>query len=129
MQIWNEYFDNNKERFLNELLDLLRIPSISADSAYKDDVKRCAEQVQKLMLEAGVDKAEVIPTAGHPIVYGEKIVDASLPTVLVYGHYDVQPADPLDLWETPPFEPTVRDGKIYARGAADDKGQIGRAHV
>jgi len=124
MQIWNEYFDNNKERFLNELLDLLRIPSISADSAYKDDVKRCAEQVQKLMLEAGVDKAEVIPTAGHPIVYGEKIVDASLPTVLVYGHYDVQPADPLDLWDSPPFEPVIKDGKIFARGACDDKGQF-----
>lgn len=124
MQIWNEYFENHKERFLNELLDLLRIPSISADSAYKEDVNRCAEHVKQAMLQAGVDKAEVYPTKGHPIVYGEKIIDPSLPTVLVYGHYDVQPADPLDLWDSPPFEPVIKDGKIYARGACDDKGQF-----
>lgn len=124
MQIWNEYFENHKERFLNELLDLLRIPSISADSAYKEDVNRCAEHVKQSMLQAGVDKAEIYPTKGHPIVYGEKLIDPSLPTVLVYGHYDVQPADPLELWDSPPFEPVIKDGKIYARGACDDKGQF-----
>lgn len=124
MQIWNEYFESNKERFLNELLDLLRIPSISADSAYKEDVKKCADTVRNLMIEAGVDKAEVYPTNGHPIVYGEKIIDPKLPTVLVYGHYDVQPADPLELWDSPPFEPVIKEGKIYARGACDDKGQF-----
>lgn len=124
MQIWNEYFENHKERFLNELLDLLRIPSISADSAYKEDVNRCAEHVKQSMLQAGVDKAEIYPTKGHPIVYGEKLIDPSLPTVLVYGHYDVQPADPLELWDSPPFEPVIKEGKIYARGACDDKGQF-----
>lgn len=124
MEAWNSYFEQNKDRFLNELLDLLRIPSISADSAYKDDVARCADAVKKYMLDAGVDRAEIYPTKGHPIVYGEKIVDPSYPTVLVYGHYDVQPADPLELWDSPPFEPVIKDGKIYARGACDDKGQF-----
>lgn len=124
MEAWNSYFEQNKDRFLNELLDLLRIPSISADSAYKDDVARCADAVKKYMLDAGVDRAEIYPTKGHPIVYGERIVDPSYPTVLVYGHYDVQPADPLELWDSPPFEPVIKDGKIYARGACDDKGQF-----
>lgn len=124
MEAWTSYFEQNKDRFLDELLDLLRIPSISADSAYKDDVARCAEAVKKYMIDAGVDRAEIYPTAGHPIVYGEKIIDPSLPTVLVYGHYDVQPADPLELWDSPPFEPVIKDGKIYARGACDDKGQF-----
>lgn len=124
MEAWTSYFEANKQRFLDELLDLLRIPSISADSAYKEDVARCAEAVKQYMLEAGVDRAEIYPTQGHPIVYGEKIIDPSLPTVLVYGHYDVQPADPLDLWDSPPFEPVIKDGKIYARGACDDKGQF-----
>lgn len=124
MQVWNEYLEANKDRFLEELLDLLRIPSVSADSKYKEDVARCAEAVKQYMLAAGVDMAEVCPTAGHPIVYAEKIVDPKLPTVLVYGHYDVQPADPLELWTSGPFEPVIKDGRIYARGACDDKGQM-----
>ena len=120
----HEYIQSNQDRFLSELFDLLRIPSVSADSRHKGDVRKCAEMVKARLLEAGVDKAEICETAGHPIVYGEKFVNPSAPTVLVYGHYDVQPPDPLDLWHTPPFEPTVRDGKIYARGACDDKGQF-----
>lgn len=124
MQAWKEYQELNKDRFLNELLDLLRIPSVSADSKYKDDVAHCADAVKQHLLQAGCDMAEICPTAGHPIVYGEKIIDAALPTVLVYGHYDVQPADPLNLWHSGPFEPVIKDGKIYARGACDDKGQM-----
>ncbi|PZF73499.1 dipeptidase [Taibaiella soli] len=124
MQVWNDYLSQNKQRFLDELLDLLRIPSVSADSKYKNDVARCAEAVKENLLKAGCDKAEICPTEGHPIVYGEKIIDASLPTVLVYGHYDVQPADPLELWHSGPFEPVIKDGKIFARGACDDKGQM-----
>jgi acetylornithine deacetylase/succinyl-diaminopimelate desuccinylase-like protein len=119
-----QYIQDNQDRLLSELFDLLRIPSVSADSRHKDDVRRTAEMVKLRLLEAGVDKAEICETAGHPIVYAEKMVSASAPTVLVYGHYDVQPPDPLNLWLTPPFEPTVRDGKIYARGACDDKGQF-----
>ena len=118
------YLEQNKERFLDELLDLLRIPSVSADEKFAADVNRTAEVVKQRLLEAGVDKAEICPTAGYPIVYGEKIIDAALPTVLVYGHYDVQPADPYELWNSPPFEPVVKDGNIYARGACDDKGQM-----
>lgn len=124
MQVWNDYLAQNKDRFLNELLDLLRIPSISADSAYKNDVARCADAVKASLLAAGVDHAEVCPTAGHPIVYAEKIIAPNLPTVLVYGHYDVQPADPLELWHSGPFEPVIKEGKIFARGACDDKGQM-----
>ncbi|MGX5818760.1 dipeptidase [Chitinophaga lutea] len=124
MQVWKDYQAQHKDRFLNELLDLLRIPSVSADSRHNEDTKRCAEQVKARLVEAGADKVEVCPTAGHPIVYGEKIIDPSLPTVLVYGHYDVQPPDPLNLWDSPPFEPVIKDGKIYARGSADDKGQF-----
>ncbi len=120
----NEYIQSNKDRFLEELFALLRFPSISADSKYKDDILKTANFVAEKLKEAGANNVEVCPTAGNPIVYGEKIVDPTLPTVLVYGHYDVQPADPLELWATPPFEPTIRDGKIYARGAADDKGQF-----
>ncbi|WP_343699839.1 dipeptidase [Chitinophaga sp.] len=124
MQVWKDYQAQHKDRFLNELLDLLRIPSVSADSRHNDDTKRCAEAVKQRLVEAGADNVEVCPTAGHPIVYGDKIIDPSLPTVLVYGHYDVQPPDPLDLWTSPPFEPVIKDGKIYARGSADDKGQF-----
>jgi acetylornithine deacetylase/succinyl-diaminopimelate desuccinylase-like protein len=124
MQSWIEYQSQNKDRFLDELSDLLRIPSVSADSKYKGDVARCADAVKEHLLKAGCDTAEVCPTAGHPIVYGEKIIDKNLPTVLVYGHYDVQPADPLSLWTSGPFEPVIKDGKIYARGACDDKGQM-----
>jgi hypothetical protein len=124
MEQLTPYLNANKERFLNELLDLLRIPSVSADLKFSADVLRTAEEVKKRLLEAGVDKAEICQTPGFPVVYGEKIIDANLPTVLVYGHYDVQPADPYELWNSPPFEPVVMDGNIYARGACDDKGQI-----
>lgn len=124
MQAIDTYIKNQEDRFLSELLDLLRIPSVSADPKYKADVARCAEAVKKRMEEAGLDKVEVCPTVGHPIVYGEKIIDPAKPTVLVYGHYDVQPPDPLDLWHSGPFEPVIKDGLIYARGSADDKGQF-----
>lgn len=124
MQVWKDYQTANKDRFLNELLELLKVPSISARSENKQDMVTCAEAVKQRLLEAGADKAEVYPTDGHPVVYGEKIIDPSKPTVLVYGHYDVQPADPLELWKSGPFEPVIRDGKIYARGACDDKGQF-----
>lgn len=120
-----EYIEKNQERFLNELFDLLRIPSVSADSKHKNDVRKAAEYVKARLLEAGASTVNLVETKGHPIVFGEKIVNASsLPTVLVYGHYDVQPADPLNLWHSPAFEPVVKDGKIYARGACDDKGQF-----
>lgn len=124
MQNWKDYQEKNKERFLNEMLDLLRIPSVSAKSEHKADMQKCAEAVKKSLLNAGCDKAEVMPTDGHPAVFGEKIIDPSKPTVLVYGHYDVQPAEPLELWHSGPFEPVIKDGKIYARGSADDKGQF-----
>lgn len=118
------YIEANKQRFLDELFELLRFPSVSADSKYKGDVLKTADFIAEKLKSAGADNVEICPTAGNPIVYGEKIVDPSKPTVLVYGHYDVQPPEPLELWHTPPFEPTVRDGKIYARGACDDKGQM-----
>jgi len=124
MQVWKDYQEKNKERFLNELLELLRIPSVSARSEHKDDMIRCAESVKQHFLAAGADSVTVYPTEGHPVVFGEKIIDANKPTVLVYGHYDVQPADPLELWHSGPFEPVIKDGKIYARGSADDKGQF-----
>ncbi len=124
MQAWKEYQSENKDRFLNELLDLLRIPSISAKTEHKADMQKCAEAVKARLLEAGADKVEIYPTEGHPLVYGEKMVDPTLPTVLVYGHYDVQPADPLELWKSGPFEPVIIDGKIFARGSCDDKGQF-----
>ncbi|MGB3617250.1 MAG: M20/M25/M40 family metallo-hydrolase, partial [Catalinimonas sp.] len=118
------YVEDHKKRFLGELKDLLRIPSISADSKYEDDVRRAADFIKEQLEAAGADAVELVETDGYPIVYGEKIVDVAKPTVLVYGHYDVQPPDPLDLWTSPPFEPEVRDGRIYARGACDDKGQM-----
>ncbi len=124
MQAWKDYHENNKDRFLNEMLDLLRIPSVSAKSEHKADMQKCAEAVRKSLLDSGCDKAEVMPTDGYPVVYGEKIVDPSKPTVLIYGHYDVQPAEPLELWHSDPFNPVVKDGKVYARGSADDKGQF-----
>ncbi|HET6227630.1 MAG TPA: dipeptidase [Bacteroidia bacterium] len=120
----NDYINANKDRFLNELFDLLRIPSISADPKYKNDVIKTAEAVKEKLIAAGADNVEICPTAGYPIVYAEKIIDPKLPTVLMYGHYDVQPADPLELWTSGPFEPVIKDGKIYARGACDDKGQM-----
>ncbi|MDQ3051167.1 MAG: dipeptidase [Bacteroidota bacterium] len=124
MEKVQEYIAGNKDRFLNELFELLRIPSVSADSKYKGDVQKAAEFISKSLQAAGADKVEICPTKGHPIVYGEKIINASAPTVLVYGHYDVQPADPLDLWHSPPFEPVIKNDKIYARGSCDDKGQV-----
>ena len=119
-----EYFSSNKERFLEELIDLLKIPSISADPKFKEDVAKAAIFIKEKLDQAGVDHSEICETECHPIVYGEKIIDPTLPTVLVYGHYDVQPPDPLELWESPPFEPVVKNEKIYARGSADDKGQM-----
>ncbi|MEN0046480.1 MAG: dipeptidase [Bacteroidota bacterium] len=130
MQNVQSYIQENKARFLEELMELLRIPSISADSAYNNDVRRAAEFVAEKMKAAGADQVKLYETEGHPIVYGEKMIDPTLPTVLVYGHYDVQPPDPLDLWDTPAFEPTVRktavhpEGAVFARGSADDKGQF-----
>jgi acetylornithine deacetylase/succinyl-diaminopimelate desuccinylase-like protein len=124
------YIEEHKDRFLEELIQFLKIPSISADSAYKEQVAQAAEFVKEKLLSAGADMAEIVSTKGHPIVYGEKIVHPDLPTVLVYGHYDVQPPDPLNLWNSPPFEPVIKktkvhpDGAIFARGACDDKGQV-----
>jgi acetylornithine deacetylase/succinyl-diaminopimelate desuccinylase-like protein len=124
MNAWKEFQEVNKDRFLQELLDLLRIPSVSAKSEHNDDMQACAKAVAKSLTDAGAQIATIYETEGHPIVYGEIIVDPSFPTVLVYGHYDVQPADPLELWHSGPFEPTIIDGKIFARGACDDKGQF-----
>ncbi|GAO41543.1 dipeptidase [Flavihumibacter petaseus] len=124
MKAWKDYQEHKKDRFLNELIELLKIPSVSARREHREDMVRCAEAVKESLLAAGADKATIYPTAGHPIVYGEKISDPSKPTVLVYGHYDVQPPDPLDLWHSGPFDPVVKDGKIFARGACDDKGQF-----
>ncbi|MEJ6737112.1 MAG: dipeptidase [Flavobacteriales bacterium] len=126
----NNYIAQNKQRFLDELLDLLRIPSVSADSAYDADTAKTAEEVKKRLEEAGAENVEICATAGHPIVYGDKIIDTNLPAVLVYGHYDVQPADPIDLWDSPPFDPIIKttsahpEGAIFARGSCDDKGQM-----
>lgn len=118
-----QYIQENEERFLNELFSLIRIPSISALPAHKDDMLACAERWRQLLLEAGADEAMVMPSEGHPLVYAEKGVSPDAPTVLVYAHYDVMPAEPLELWKSQPFEPEVRDGRIWARGADDDKGQ------
>jgi acetylornithine deacetylase/succinyl-diaminopimelate desuccinylase-like protein len=118
------YFEQNKGNFVNELVELLKIPSVSAKSENKADMVRCAEFVKNKLIKIGCNTVEICETAGHPIVYGEIIKDQNLPTILVYGHYDVQPAEPLNLWDSPPFEPVIKDGKIYARGACDDKGQF-----
>ena len=130
MKNTKSYIDEHKDRFLNELVELLKIPSVSADSAYKDDVLKTAEAVKNSLKDAGCDTVEICKTEGFPIVYGEKIIDSNLPTVLVYGHYDVQPADPIELWDSPPYEPIIKatdihpEGAIFARGACDDKGQM-----
>jgi acetylornithine deacetylase/succinyl-diaminopimelate desuccinylase-like protein len=130
MQNIKNYIQEHQERFIQELIDLLKIPSISADSKYKNEVQKTAEVVKSRLEEAGCTHVEICPTDGHPIVYGETIIDPKLPTVLVYGHYDVQPPDPLSLWDSPPFEPVIKptdlhpDGAIFARGACDDKGQM-----
>ena len=124
------YIEEHKDRFLQELIELLKIPSISADSAYKNDVLKTAEAVKERLAEAGCELTEICETPGYPVVYGEKIIDKDLPTVLVYGHYDVQPPDPINLWDSPPFEPVIKEteahpeGAIFARGACDDKGQM-----
>lgn len=124
------YIEEHKDRFLQELIELLKIPSISADSAYKDDVLKTAEAVKERLAEAGCELTEICETPGYPVVYGEKIIDKNLPTILVYGHYDVQPPDPINLWDSPPFEPVIKEteahpeGAIFARGACDDKGQM-----
>ncbi|NCP06668.1 MAG: dipeptidase [Flavobacteriales bacterium] len=130
MKAIQDYIKEHKDRFLNELLELLKIPSISADSAYKNDVLKTAEAVKTSLENAGCDAVEICETDGYPIVYGEKIINSNLPTVLVYGHYDVQPADPIELWTSPPFEPVIKktalhpEGAIFARGSCDDKGQM-----
>ena len=130
MQEPKAYIEENKDRFLNELIEILKIPSISADSAFAHDVLHMAEMVEKSLQKAGCTHTEICETDGYPIVYGERQVDPALPTVLVYGHYDVQPPDPLNLWNSPPFEPVIKktalhpEGAIYARGACDDKGQM-----
>ncbi|WP_353779697.1 dipeptidase [Winogradskyella sp. 3972H.M.0a.05] len=130
MNTIKSYIDANKNRFLSELVELLKIPSISADSAYKEDVLKTAEAIKESLHKAGCDHVEICETPGYPIVFGEKIIDENLPTVLVYGHYDVQPPDPLDLWDSPPFEPVIKptdihpEGAIFARGSCDDKGQM-----
>ena len=124
METTQEFINSNEKRFIDELIDLLKIPSISADSKYAKDVIRAAEFIKSKLEIAGADKVEICLTKGHPIVYGEKIIDPKLPTVIVYGHYDVQPVDPVSLWDSPPFEPVIKDNKIYARGSCDDKGQV-----
>ncbi|CAM1358974.1 ArgE/DapE/Acy1 family protein (peptidase, M20 family) [Tenacibaculum litopenaei] len=130
MQTIQEYIAQHKQRFIDELIDLLKIPSVSADPAYNQDVLNTADAVKASLEKAGCDKVEICETPGYPIVYGEKIIDPALPTVLVYGHYDVQPADPIDLWDAPPFDPVIKktdihpEGAIFARGACDDKGQM-----
>lgn len=130
MDAIQNHIDHNKGRFLDELFELLRIPSVSADPKHKQDMQQAAEWIKKNLIISGVDNAEIHQTEGHPIVYAEKFVNKALPTILVYGHYDVQPPDPLNLWETAPFEPTIRktdihpDGAIFARGSCDDKGQV-----
>ncbi len=123
MEYVKKYIEENKDRFLDELFGLIRIPSISSETEHKDDMLKAAEYWKASILEAGADKAEIYPTEGNPVVYGEKIIDPAAPTVLVYGHYDVMPVDPIDLWKSQPFEPEIREGKIFARGADDDKGQ------
>ena len=122
MQI-QQYIESNKNRFLEELFSLIRIPSISSESEHKPDMVRCAERWRELLEQAGADNTRIIATQGNPLVYGEKIIDPAKKTVLVYGHYDVMPVTPLELWNTEPFEPVIKDGKIWARGADDDKGQ------
>ncbi|MCX8481135.1 MAG: dipeptidase [Sediminibacterium sp.] len=124
MQIWQDYQIKNKDRFLNELIELLKIPSISAQETHKPAMLQCANSIKELFIKAGVDYAKIYETEGHPVVYAEKMIHPNLPTVLVYGHYDVQPVEPLELWHSNPFDPVIKDGKIFARGACDDKGQM-----
>ncbi|MDQ3016271.1 MAG: M20/M25/M40 family metallo-hydrolase, partial [Bacteroidota bacterium] len=124
MEAVQGYIQANRQRFLDELLEFLKIPSISADTKYKDDVLRAAEWLSAELTRIGLNGVEIVPTKGHPVVFGEKIVSENAPTILIYGHYDVQPADPLNLWNSPPFDPVIKDDKIWARGSCDDKGQL-----
>ncbi len=124
MEEWKEYQEKNKDRFLNEMMELLRIPSVSAKKEHKEDMSKCAQAVKESFLNSGADRAKVMQTEGFPVVFAEKITDKNKPTVLVYGHYDVQPPEPLELWHSNPFEPVIKDGKVFARGSADDKGQF-----
>lgn len=123
MEHVRKYIDEHRDRFLEELFGLIRIPSVSSVADHREDMVRAAEYWRRMLREAGCDRVEIYPTNGNPIVYGEKMIDPGLPTILVYGHYDVMPVDPVELWESPPFKPEVRNGRIYARGADDDKGQ------
>ena len=119
-----QYIEQNKERFFEELFSILRIPSISAKKEHKGDMLKCAKRLVELLKKAGADSADVYPTAGNPVVFGQKIIDPKAKTVMVYGHYDVQPAEPLEKWNSKPFEPEIHDGAIWGRGANDDKGQL-----
>ncbi|MDG5799122.1 dipeptidase [Marinilabiliaceae bacterium ANBcel2] len=123
MQNFKNYINDNRDLFIDELFELLRIPSISSQNEHKEDMYRAAQKWKEVLIKAGVDKAEVLETQGHPVTYAEKFAGDNYPTVLIYGHMDVMPVDPIDLWETDPFEPVIKDGKIYGRGADDDKGQ------
>ena len=124
MTLWETYLIQQKERFLNELIDFLRIPSISALSTHVQDVQRAAQWVEARMKAAGIESVRIMPTGGHPVVYGEWVRAPGKPTLLIYGHFDTQPVDPLNLWEHPPFEPAIKNGRIYARGVSDDKGNL-----
>ena len=124
MKIISQYIDKNKNNYINELKEFLKIPSISTDPAHKKDIKKCAHFVKTKLQDAGLNNVKVIKTEGHPLIYGEWLKAKGKPTVLIYGHYDVQPVDPIELWDTPPFEPTIKSNKIFARGATDDKGQV-----
>jgi acetylornithine deacetylase/succinyl-diaminopimelate desuccinylase-like protein len=124
MDALTQYLDQNRDRFVDDLKNVLRIPSVSAQPAHRDDVRRCAQHIADHVKSLGMTRVEVVPTAGHPVVYAEWLGAPGKPTALVYGHYDVQPPEPLELWKSPPFEPTLRDGKLFARGAVDDKGQV-----
>ena len=130
MKNFKNYIEKNKSRFINELFELLRIPSVSAKSEHDSDVRSAAELIKKHFIKLSLDNCEICETDGHPIVYGEKLINTKLPTILVYGHYDVQPVDPIDLWDQDPFNPYIKktgihpEGAIFARGACDDKGQM-----
>ena len=122
-KIIENYISANKNRFFEELFSLIRIPSVSAHNHRQPEIQQCAQRWREILLESGADNADILPTVGNPVVFATKLINPSYPTIMVYGHYDVMPAEPLELWTSEPFEPEIRDGKIYARGADDDKGQ------
>ena len=124
MTVWENYLEESKDRFLDELLEFLRIPSISALADFGNDVHAAAQWVESRMKEAGIESVEILPTGGHPVVYGDWLHAEDKPTILIYGHFDTQPVDPVELWDSPPFEPVIKDERIYARGATDDKGNM-----